>query len=71
MGLEPSTVVLTTAPGGLLPHRRAAATASPGRRLPRAAPPAGRSGADGQAVDDAWYSAELLPGLDRLDLQAS
>jgi len=23
------------------------------------------------SVDDAWYSAELLPGLDQLDLQAS
>jgi GntR family transcriptional regulator len=71
MGLEPSTVVLSAglvpspppltverlglAPGGAAYHVRRLRLAD---RLP-------------MSVDDAWYSAELLPGLDELDLQAS
>ena len=70
MGLEPSTVVLSAdrvipppltverlrlPPQGAAYHVRRLRLAD---RVP-------------MSVDDAWYSAELLPGLDRLDLHAS
>jgi GntR family transcriptional regulator len=70
MGLEPATVVLSAArvtapaqtverlrlaPGGAAYHVRRLRLAD---RVP-------------MSVDDAWYSAELVPGLDQLDLQAS
>ena len=70
MGLEPSTVVLTAAratpPAHTVERLRLPpqGTAYHVRRL-RLADRAPMS------VDDAWYSAELLPDLDRLDLQAS
>jgi len=70
MGLQPSTVVLTAA--------RATAPAVVAERLGL---PSGTAAyhvrrlrlADRMpmSVDDAWYSAELLPGLDQLDLHAS
>jgi GntR family transcriptional regulator len=70
MGLEPSTVVLTAA-RGTPPAQTAERLRLPPQgaayhvrrlRLADRAP---------MSVDDAWYSAELLPGLDRLDLHAS
>ncbi len=70
MGMEPSTVVLTAArvtpPAPTVERLRLAprGAAYHVRRL-RLADKVPMS------VDDAWYSAELLPGLDAVDLQAS
>jgi GntR family transcriptional regulator len=70
MGLEPSTVVLAAAPvvppAQTLSRLRlsAGSTAYHVRRL-RLADRVPMS------VDDAWYNAALLPGLDQRDLQAS
>lgn len=70
MGLEPSTVVLAAAP-----------VVPPAQTLARLRLPAGRTAyhvrrlrlADRvpMSVDDAWYNADLLPGLDQRNLQAS
>ncbi len=70
MGLEPSTVVLDSALG-----------TPPASTAERLCLPPGASAyrvrrlrlADRvpMSVDDAWYSAELVPGLDQLDLRAS
>ena len=70
MGLEPSTVVLSAA--------RVAPPAQTRQRL-RLGPRAGAyhvrrlrlADRAPMSVDDAWYNAELLPGLDQLDLRAS
>ena len=70
MGMEPSTVVLTAArvtpPAPTVERLRlpAQGAAYHVRRL-RLADRVPMS------VDDAWYSAALLPGLDQFDLQAS
>lgn len=70
MGLEPSTVVLSAALATPPPETRERLRMTPGadayriRRLRLA---------DGlpMSVDDAWYNAGLLPGLDEVDLQTS
>jgi GntR family transcriptional regulator len=70
MGLEPSTVVLSAA--RVVPPEQTV------RRL-RLSPRAGAfhvrrlrlADQVPMSVDDAWYNAELLPGLDQLDLRAS
>jgi GntR family transcriptional regulator len=70
MGLEPSTVVLAAAPVVPPAQTLARLRLAPGSpayhvrrlRLADRVP---------MSVDDAWYNAELLPGLDQRDLQAS
>jgi GntR family transcriptional regulator len=70
MGLQPSTVVLAAAPVVPPAQTLARLRLAPGStayhvrrlRLADRVP---------MSVDDAWYNAQLLPGLDQRDLQAS
>jgi GntR family transcriptional regulator len=70
MGLEPSTVLLSVGRG-----TPPAETAQRLRLTPQSSAYHVRRLrlADGvpMSVDDAWYSADLLPGLDQLDLRSS
>jgi GntR family transcriptional regulator len=70
MGLEPATVVLSAArvvPPATTAARLRLSPQGPAYHIRRLR----LADRVPMSVDDAWYSAELLPGLDQRDLQAS